>query len=326
MDNNNINDIGSIEEKYNIVGESPQIKEALEVAKKIASTDAAVIIYGESGTGKELFVRFIQLNSKRKDKKFIAINCAAIPSELLENELFGHKKGAFTDANEDYIGKFGFADGGTIFLDEVSELGLNLQAKLLRILQFKEYEPVGGVDTLKSDVRIITATNKDLQELIKEKKFREDLYYRLNVIPITIPPLRKRLEDIELLANYFLKMYNLKNKNDIKGITSNAIKLLRSYDWPGNVRELQNVIERAVVLCGCDYIDVENIVIQNETAHVSGEDFDLTLKNAVNNFKREYIVEALERNGWNQTKTAKELDIQRTYLSRLIKELNIDIF
>jgi transcriptional regulator with GAF, ATPase, and Fis domain len=211
----NINNINN----YEIIGKSETIKNILDSAIKVANTDAAVLIYGESGTGKELFARFIHDNSRRKDKKFVAINCAAIPGELLENELFGHVKGAYTDATSDYTGKFGFADEGTIFLDEIAEMSINLQAKLLRLIQFMEYQPIGGSVTVKTDIRLIAATNKNLQELLKQKKFREDLYYRLNVVPLTLPPLRERNIDIEILADYFLEIYNKKNNKFIKVLT-----------------------------------------------------------------------------------------------------------
>lgn len=307
-----------------IVGDSKEIKGILYIAERIATSDAAVMIYGESGTGKELVARFIQNNSRRKEKKFVAINCAAIPGELLENELFGHKKGAFTDAKEDYTGKFGYANGGTIFLDEIGEMSLALQSKLLRVLAMKEYEPVGSTEVFKADVRIIAATNKNLLELIKENKFREDLYYRLNVVPITIPPLRDRSGDIEVLANYFLKIYNKKNNKSIKGFTPGSIDMLNSYKWPGNVRELQNVIERAVILCNIDFITVEFISISDKAGLLKSNNKIKNLKDALNDFKKNYIIQILEKNNWNQTKTAKDLDIQRTYLSRLIKDLHIN--
>jgi len=307
-----------------IIGESNKIIEALNIAKKVALSDANVLIFGESGTGKELFARYIHKNSKRRDGRFVALNCAAIPNELLENELFGHKKGAFTDANDDYIGKFGYADGGIIFLDEVAELGLNLQAKLLRIIQFKEYEPIGSTALLKSDVRIVAATNKNIIELVKEGKFREDLYYRLNVVPIKIPPLKDRDNDINLLADYFLEIYSKKCSKKINGFTKSAKLLLNNYSWPGNVRELQNIIERSVVLCKNDYIESDDIGLNKSISDSGNDDFIKSLKEAVDDFKKEYIMNILEKNNWNQTKTAKVLDIQRTYLSRLIKELGID--
>lgn len=310
--------------EINIIGNNKNIIEILNLSKKISSSDASVLILGESGTGKELLARYIHKLSIRNDKKFIAINCAAIPEELLENELFGHKKGAFTDAEDDYIGKFGYANGGTIFLDEIGEMSINLQAKLLRVLQFKEYEPIGSNELHKSDVRIIAATNKSILKLLRERKFREDLYYRLNVVPISIPPLRDRGEDIELLANYFLDIYNKKNDKKIKGFEPGVINILKTYNWPGNIRELQNVIERAVLLCKSEYLKIKDIFLHNYNNKKNIEKDDKSLKDAVKEFKKEYIIKLLEKNNWNQSKTARVLKIQRTYLSKLIKELNID--
>jgi Nif-specific regulatory protein len=310
---------------YEIIGKSENIRSILEIAVKVASSEAPVLINGESGTGKELFARFIHNNSRRKDKKFVAINCAAIPAELLENELFGHIKGAYTDATSDYIGKFGYADEGTIFLDEIAEMSINLQAKLLRLIQFLEYQPIGGSVTMKTDVRLIAATNKNLQDLLKQKKFREDLFYRLNVVPLYLPPLRDRDIDIGILAEYFLEIYNRKNKKFIKGFEPDVIGIFKSYEWPGNVRELQNVIERAVILSNYKFITKNDITINIKTDPEETKKVQ-TLKDALDDFKRSFILESLEANQWNQTKTAQVLKIQRTYLSRLIKELNISKF
>ncbi|HOJ63842.1 MAG TPA: sigma-54 dependent transcriptional regulator [Spirochaetota bacterium] len=304
-----------------IVGNSTLLKDILSICERVAITDTPVLILGESGTGKELIATYIKEKSLRKDKPFISINCAALPDTLLENELFGHKKGAFTDARNDYIGKLGLANGGTLFLDEVGDLSLAIQAKLLRVLQFKTYEQLGSSESIYTDIRIIAATNRDLLSLMREKKFREDLYYRLNVVPIKIPPLRERREDIGDLVNFFIKKYCIKNKKEIKSITDSALLKLKSYDWPGNVRELENTIERAVVLSTGLVLDENdfNIEISN-----FNKKFELkSLKEAITDFKREYIIKALEMNNYNQTKTAKALDIERTYLVRLIKELNI---
>jgi transcriptional regulator with PAS, ATPase and Fis domain len=308
---------------YDIIGSSGKICELLDLSKKIASTDVTVLITGESGTGKELFARFIHDNSPRSEEKFISINCAAIPDNLLENELFGHKKGAFTDAGEDYEGKFGKADKGTIFFDEVAEMLHSLQAKILRVIQYKEYEPVGGSETLKTDVRIIAATNKNLSLSVKEGKFREDLYYRLNVVPLIIPPLRERMEDIDELSLYFLEKSNSENNKSIKGFSKNTISIFKKYGWPGNIRELQNVVERSVVLCEKELIEIDEInsdLLNQEFLKEKNKSF----KEAIIDFKREFIISSLDKNDWNQTKTAKILKIQRTYLARLIKELNIE--
>jgi Nif-specific regulatory protein len=307
-----------------IVGESQEIKKIIEVTKRVASSDATVLINGESGTGKELFARFVHVSSKRVNEKFVPVNCAAIPDNLLENELFGHKKGAFTDANDDYVGKFGFADKGTIFLDEVGEMSISLQTKILRLIQFKEYEPIGDVETVKTDVRIIAATNKDLRKLVKEGKFREDLYYRLNVVPVVLPALRERKGDIEVLANYFLRIYCQKNGKPIDGFSPVVLSIFNNYKWQGNVRELQNVIERAVVLCKSNTIEKKDIYLQDEDNNENSEDEIKSLKKALDEFKKDYIIHCLNKNGWNQTKTAEVLEIQRTYLARLIKDLKID--
>ena len=253
----------------------------------------------------------------------MAINCASIPEELLENELFGHKKGSYTDAHEDYIGKFGQANQGTIFLDEIGEMNYSLQAKLLRVIQFKEYELLGSSELKKIDVRIITATNKNILELIKQGKFREDLYYRLNVVRINIPPLRERKEDIELLAGFFLQKNESIKK--ISGFSDEALELLEKYNWPGNVRELENVIERAVALSSNNHIKLNDIALEDVYINCGEEKNRLkSLKEALFDFKKKYIIKALEKNNWNQTMTANILKIERTYLSKLIKELNID--
>lgn len=306
-----------------IIANSDVMKEILVVAKKVAYSDAAVLITGESGTGKELIAKFIHLHSRRANNKFVAINCASIPIELLENELFGHRKGAYTDAKEDYPGKIGFANGGTLFLDEITLLNYQLQSKLLRFLQDKYYEPIGTFEPIKSDVRIIAATNTEISKLVKEKKFREDLYYRLNVVPISLPPLRERKEDIQAIANYYLSFYSKKINKNIKGFTKEVMEIFLSYSWPGNVRELQNVIERAIVLSDKEWIDTDQIFLYNNS--FSEEKGEIKpLKDAIINFKRKYIIEALDKNNWNQTRTARKLNIQRSYLARLIKELKID--
>lgn len=309
---------------FEIIGRSKSLLNLLEVAKRVASTEATVLLQGESGTGKELFARFIQNNSRRKEKRFVAINCAAIPDNLLESELFGYKAGSFTDAKNDYIGKFGYANLGTIFLDEIGEMSLPLQAKLLRVLQNREYEQIGNPEPLKVDVRIITATNKNLYSLVTANKFREDLYYRLNIIPLTIPPLRERKDDIELLSDYYLKLYNSKNMKKILGFNRDAVDFLVNYSWPGNVRELQNLIERAVIIAQKEYIGIEDIHLKIDDGIENKKEKIISLKDAINSFKKDYIIFALSKNNWNQTSTAKKLGIQRTYLARLVKELNID--
>ncbi|NNG66344.1 sigma 54-interacting transcriptional regulator [Caldanaerobacter subterraneus] len=254
-----------------IIGNSGKLRDALTIASKAAETDSTVLIRGESGTGKELVAQAIHYASKRRDKPFIRVNCAAIPVTLLESELFGHERGAFTGAVTQKIGKFELADGGTVFLDEIGEIPPEIQVKLLRVIQEKEFERVGGIKTIKVDVRIIAATNKDLERAIKEGTFREDLYYRLNVIPIMLPPLRERRGDIPLLVEHFIEKLNKKLNKNIKGITKKAMQALIHYDWPGNIRELENIIERCITLSEGEYIDYEDLpqYIRNEDTIVT---------------------------------------------------------
>ena len=308
---------------HTFISKSPAIREKLEIVSKVATTDSSVLILGESGVGKELFAEQIHLQSSRADMSFVRVNCAALPEHLLESELFGHVKGAFTDATSNRRGRFELADGGTIFLDEVGDIPLNLQAKLLRVLQERVFEKVGSSDPVRVDVRILAATNKDIEEELASGRFRQDLYYRLNVLPLYIPPLRERREDIPALADFFLKRFNHDTKKQIRGFTPGAMEALLSYSWPGNVRELENVVERSVVICADDYIDTQALILSSDE---KGQETTYTgkrLKDAVNLFKRHFIQQSLEMNGWSQTKTAKILGIQRTYLSRLIKELEI---
>lgn len=309
---------------HTFIGSSNVIQEKLAISKRVAATDSSVLILGESGVGKELFAEQIHLNSPRAEMPFIRVNCAALPEHLLESELFGHVKGAFTDATADRRGRFELADQGTIFLDEIGDVPINLQAKLLRVLQEKVFEKVGSSEPVKVDVRIIAATNKDIEKELEEGRFRQDLYYRLNVLPIYVPPLRERKEDISELTDFFLKRLNHETKKQIRGFTSSAIEALLSYSWPGNVRELENVVERAVVICSDEYIEPKDLILS--TASAANEDTfsGKNLKDAINLFKRHYIQESLEMNSWSQTQTAKILGIQRTYLSRLIKELKIN--
>jgi len=311
-------------EKYfhTFIGESKAIKEKLDIAIRAAQSNSSILLLGESGVGKELFAEQIHLHSPRRDRPFIRVNCAALPEHLIESELFGHVKGAYTDASSDRRGRFELADTGTIFLDEIGDLPLSVQAKLLRVLQQKSFERVGSSETITVDVRIIAATNKDIEKEVAEGRFRADLYYRLNVLPIYIPPLRERKDDIPLLAEYFLNKFAKEVKKNIKGFSEEAMEVLLSYSWPGNIRELENAIERAVVITQDEYIKPDAFILQSFSKN---EDIyaGKTLKEAVNLFKREFITSVLRQNGWKQTKTAKQLGIQRTYLSRLIKELEI---
>ncbi|MEO0122819.1 MAG: sigma-54 dependent transcriptional regulator [candidate division WOR-3 bacterium] len=302
-----------------IVGVSEVIKKSIELLKKVAPTEATVLFLGESGTGKELFARACHSLSPRKEAPFVTINCAAIPSELLENELFGSEKGAFTGAVARKIGKFELAHKGTIFLDEIGDLGIDLQAKILRVIQEKTFERLGGTASIKVDVRIIAASNKDLHTLVNERRFREDLYYRLSVFPIIIPPLRDRKEDIPLLVEHFLKKIKSNKK-----ISESALQKLINYDWPGNVRELENTIERANILAG-ETINSEHILLPLQTkkrAEVLVGNMDL--KTAANYGREmaeaELIKKTLEQTEWNKAETARRLRVSyKTLLNRIAR-------
>jgi Nif-specific regulatory protein len=309
---------------HTFIGESKILKDKLEIALRAAETDSSVLLLGESGVGKELFAEQIHLHSPRSNNPLIRVNCAALPENLLESELFGHVKGAFTGASSDRRGRFELADGGTIFLDEIGDLPLNLQVKLLRVIQHRVFERVGGSEPLKVNVRIIAATNKDIEKEVTSGNFRADLYYRLNVLPIYIPPLRERRDDIPILADFFLKRFNRETKKQISGFAPEAMEVLLSYSWPGNVRELENAVERAVVVTQSDSITPDLFVLDKISESAEDAYNGRSLKEAVNIFKRHYIRQILDMNRWNQTKTAKLLGIQRTYLSRLIKELSIN--
>ncbi|MBB6478794.1 sigma-54-dependent Fis family transcriptional regulator [Spirochaeta isovalerica] len=299
------------------------IDEKLAIVKKIAQSSSPILISGDSGTGKELFAEQIHKYSLRSDLAFIKVNCAAIPENLIESELFGHIKGAFTDAVTDHTGRFELADKGTIFLDEIGELPISMQAKLLRVIQHGSFEKVGSNALVKVDVRIIAATNRNLTEEVRLGHFREDLFYRLNVLPLEIPPLKKRREDILPLAEYFLKKFNIKNNKNIKGFSSSSVEAMLSYSWPGNVRELENSVERAVIIATSDVVYPKDLLLPNQDEDPEDKYSDSTLKDAVNLFKKEFIQKTLKDFSGNQTEASDSLGIQRTYLSRLIKELDI---
>jgi Nif-specific regulatory protein len=307
---------------HNLIFASKAIAEKLELVDRIAPSDASVLILGESGVGKELFAERLHVHSRRAAKPFVRVNCAALPETLLESELFGHVKGAFTDAYQDRKGRFELADGGTIFLDEIAELPLRLQAKILRVIQQKSFEKVGSSETKSVDVRVVAATNRDLELMVERQEFRSDLYYRLNVLPLTIPPLRERKEDIPALAAHFLALASREMNKVLNGFSDAAMESMLSYAWPGNVRELENAVERAVVMTLNSSISAADLMLGGKTEDV--EDYKgRSLKEAITAFKTHFIRNSLENKGWNQTETAKALDIQRTYLSRLIKELSI---
>ena len=306
-----------IDSRYKIISASAEFKAVLELAEKVAPSTASVLLLGENGTGKELIARYVHRLSNRKEGPFIAVNCAAIPVTLLESELFGHEKGAFTDAISLRKGFFELANKGTILLDEIGDLPPETQSKLLRVLQEREFERLGGTKTIKVDVRVIAATNQDLGEKIKQKLFREDLYYRLDVFPIKIPPLRERKDDIPLLAQHFLSIYAKEFNKAVHKIDEPAMKELLGYAWPGNVRELQNIIERAVVLTNSDQLDQKSLILPSGAA-TEKQTFDQGLKQAVTEFKMAYIREVIARCGGNQRKASELLKIQPAYLSRLL--------
>jgi Nif-specific regulatory protein len=305
-----------------MVAKSPLILEKIEIIDRIAKTDSSVLILGESGVGKELFAERIHLHSPRSKKPFIRVNCAALPEGLLESELFGHVRGAFTNAFQNRQGRFEMADGGTIFLDEIGDIPLSLQSKLLRVIQERSFEKVGSDSTVTVNVRILAATNKDIEKQVANGEFRSDLYYRLNVLPMFIPPLRQRPEDIPELANFFLDKFMRETKKIFKGFSREALETMLTYSWPGNVRELENCIERACVIGRSNWIQREDIFLKSGY-DIEREEGGRDLKTAVNVFKAQYIRRVLEENGWNRTETAKALGIQRTYLSRLVGDLEI---
>lgn len=316
--------ISSEQGYHTFVGSSDSIKEKLDLVDRVAQTDSSVLLLGESGVGKELFAEQIHLRSRRREQPLVRVNCAALPEPLLESELFGHVKGAFTDATSDRRGRFELADGGTIFLDEIGELPLATQAKMLRVIQQRTFEKLGASEPVSVDVRIIAATNRDIEAAVEEGTFRRDLFYRLNVLPLRIPPLRSRAEDIPQLANHFLKRFNRETKKVVRGFTDGAMETLLSYSWPGNVRELENAVERAVVVCRGEYIEAEDLLLRTGEEQPGDRYAGQSLKEAITLFKKHFIENALNANGWNQTVTAKQLSIQRTYLSRLIRELDVD--
>jgi DNA-binding NtrC family response regulator len=309
-----------------IIGVSPAIKKVKFAISQAAATNARVFIYGENGTGKELVAKSIVMNSKRKTQPYVEINCAAIPEELIESELFGFEKGAFTGAGEKRIGKFEHANHGTIFLDEICDMSLSTQAKVLRILQEQRFERVGGAESIQVDVRVIAATNIPVEDAIKEGKFREDLYYRLNVIPIVIPPLRERKSDIPMLLDHYMKQTAIENDMNVKKIDNEAVHLLINHFWPGNIRELKNVVERLCIMTIGDTIKSKDVKESLQGFKKAEEIFEQgDLKKAKEEFERQYIIKSLQMNEGNVSKTSKILGVERTHLYRKIKALNIQI-
>jgi two-component system response regulator PilR (NtrC family) len=308
----------------NIVGKSPLIRNVYDMIDTVAGTDSTVLITGKSGTGKELVARALHYKSKRKNKAFIPVNCGAISENLIESELFGHKRGAFTGAISDKEGFFKAADGGTLFLDEVSELPLNLQVKFLRVLQEREFTPVGSTSSVPVNIRFIASTNRDLKQEIKNGKFREDLYYRLNVIEINLPSLKDREEDIPVLVDHFLNKYRKEMNKNIKGIDNEALRALINHEWKGEVRELENVMERAVIFAKDSFITIKDLPTTFRPADLVVTNFPTgALEDSVKNFERDYIIRALENNGFDKEKTADILKVGLSTLYRKMKELDI---
>jgi DNA-binding NtrC family response regulator len=311
-----------------IIGTSPKVQEVLKLLQKVAPSDTSVLLTGESGTGKELFARAIHQLSFRKDNPFVAINSAAIPNDLLENELFGSERGAFTSSNARHVGKFEIAEGGSVFLDEIGDLHITLQAKILRVLQEKQIERLGGSKTIPVNVRVVAATNMDLEAAIKKKTFREDLYYRLSVFPIMIPPLRERLEDIPALADYFVDKFCKEMKKPMMKITRDGTNLMERYHWPGNVRELENTIERAIILCDGKRIKPEHLAIRIQTPEDirlrEGAGLREVGQHAQMQAERGLILRVLSQTRGNKRKAAEALKIDYTTLFEKIKKYKID--
>jgi two-component system, NtrC family, response regulator HydG len=311
-----------------IVGRSQRMKEVLERVAQVAPSEATVLILGESGTGKELIANALHQGSGRADRRFIKVNCAALPETLLESELFGHEKGAFTGAIARRPGRFELADSGTIFLDEIGEMTLATQSKLLRVVQEREFEPVGSTRSVKVDIRIVTATNRNLDEEVRKGAFREDLFYRLNVVPIELPALRGRKEDIPLLIEHFLKIYNEKNGRSLQGFHPRALDAMMRYAWPGNIRELENVVERSVILSRDDFVSFSEL--PESIREATGEDDARHVREglrpgmSIKEMERELIVKTLEDNDGNRTRTARVLGITRRTLQHKLKEYGID--
>lgn len=314
----------------NIITADRKMQDVFKLVTKVMNNTITVLIYGESGTGKELIAKAIHYNGDRKDKPFVIVNCASIPRELLESELFGHERGSFTGAHQQKKGKFEIANGGTIFLDEVGELEMLLQAKLLRVIQEKEFERVGGTELIKTDVRIISATNRDLKIAVEEKAFREDLYYRLNSFPIYVPPLRQRKGDVLVLAEYFINEFNKKLGKEIKGFTKRALKLIYEYDWPGNIREMENTIERCLIITENDVVDVEDLPSHLRTAEnmasvdYAGPLFSNDTIVPFEKLKEEAIRHALKVTKGNIVEAAKRLHLGRATIYRLMEKYSIE--
>jgi len=316
----------------NLVGATKEMQEIFRLIKQIAGSDTTVLIQGESGTGKELVARAVHFYSSRRNKPFIPINCAAIPDTLIESELFGHEKGAFTGAHNRKIGKFELAQSGTLFLDEIAELSLSTQSKILRFLQEREFSRVGGAETIHVDVRLIAATNKDLETAIKARAFREDLYYRINIVPINLPPLRMRKDDIPLLVHHFIEILNRKVKKSVKGLSEDLMNFLVQYEWPGNVRELENLIERMVALSNQEFLTIQDLPIDLKVKDKARQSLmknkaiegRIAFLKATEEFEREIIIDALKKTNYVQTQAADLLGISRRILKYKMDKFGIE--
>ncbi len=318
----------TIEETYSfedILSKNHRMQKLFGILPDVANSTSTVLIEGESGTGKEIFARAIHNLSPRKDKPFIAVNCGALPDTLLESELFGYKAGAFTDAKKDKPGRFKQADKGTLFLDEIGDISAAMQVRLLRVLQEKTYEPLGSVESTKADVRVIAATNKKLADLVKEGKFREDLYYRINVVRIMLPPLRERMGDIPLLVTHFIKHLNAMQQKNIAGVTDEALGCLMSHGYPGNIRELENILERAFILCKGGMIEPRHLPEPLYVQDLVDDSRQPLEALSMRDVEAVFLTSALRRNGWNRLKTARQLGMHKSTLFRKIKALHIQI-
>jgi DNA-binding NtrC family response regulator len=330
LEQENVQLKSALHRKYqfdNIVGQSEELHEVLGIIERVAESDSTVLVMGESGTGKELVAKALHYNSPRMNKAFIPINCGAIPAELLESELFGHVKGAFTGAIANRMGRFEMAEGGTLFLDEIGDMSPNLQVKLLRVLQERNFEAVGSAKTTFSNVRVIAATNVDLEEAVADGRFREDLYYRLNVIPIRIPALRERKSDIPLLLHHFMESFNRSRSRSLKAIAPEAMELLVNYGWPGNIRELENLVERLAILKGSGTVEVidlperyKKVVVEADMTQVEIPANGVDFNSAVDAYENALIMRALEKTGWNRNQAALLLRLNRTTLVEKIKK------
>jgi two-component system nitrogen regulation response regulator NtrX len=315
-----------LDERSQLIGETGVMRALRDQIAMAAPTNGRVLIHGENGSGKELVARAVHAHSARRERAFIEVNCAAIPEELIESELFGHERGAFTGAHARRRGRFELADGGTIFLDEIGDMSFKTQAKVLRALEEQSFERIGGKDTVKVDVRVIAASNRNLEALIRDGRFREDLFYRLNVIPIEVPPLRARAEDIPLLVDHFIRTFSSENGKRVKTLSGEALAYFLAYDWPGNVRELRNMVERLVIMAPRTVIEAEDLPVPlrpKEGWGEGGEARERTLREARDGFERAYILAELRANDWNVTRASERLGIERSHLYRKIKAYGI---